>query len=271
MEKIILLIAAVSFLFNQPKSTSPPAGPGEKVSLTIVYNNVPSDTRLTTAWGFSCFIEGTEKTILFDTGGDGSILLSNMKKLKLNPKNVDAVILSHIHGDHVGGLWSLLQKNNKTIVYLPESFPNSFKQRAEKMCKGVISVSQPIEICKNVWSTGELGRWMREQSLVINTRVGLVIVTGCAHPGIVNITREAKKLLKKEIYLVTGGFHLIGYSKKEITEIIRELKGLGVKKIAPSHCSGALAIELFSQAWGKDFVNLGCGAKIKIPDTKFFP
>ncbi len=237
----------------------------KEITITVTYNNIPYNKDLICAWGMSCSIEGIEKSILFDTGGDGGILLSNMEILGIDPAMIDVVVLSHIHGDHVGGLWSILEKNNKILVYLPEAFSKSFKQRASKIARKVISVDKPIKICEGVWSTGQLGTWMKEQSLVINTEDGLVVITGCAHPGIVNIVKKAKDIFQNQVYLVLGGFHLISYNESQVREIIRQLKELGVKKVGPSHCTGEIPIELFKKAWGEDFVNLGCGAKIKIP------
>jgi len=236
----------------------------QDVTITVVYNNVPYDKNLVTRWGISLFIQEGEKDILFDTGGEGTVLLSNMAKLKIDPKDIDIVVLSHIHGDHVGGLWSILEKNNKFSVYLPQSFPRNFKDRAIKMSKEVISVDEPVKICRRVWSTGELGTWMKEQSLIIDTKNGLIVITGCAHPGIVNIVKKAKDIFEKNVYLVLGGFHLMAYSENQVKELIKQLKQLGVKKVGPSHCTGGRPIELFKQAWGKDFFELGCGAKIKI-------
>jgi 7,8-dihydropterin-6-yl-methyl-4-(beta-D-ribofuranosyl)aminobenzene 5'-phosphate synthase len=78
------------------------------ISITIVYDNNPYKKGLETAWGFSCIVRGTEKTILFDTGGDGSLLIRNMKALGIDPKEIDLIFLSHIHRDHVGGLWNVI-------------------------------------------------------------------------------------------------------------------------------------------------------------------
>ncbi len=235
------------------------------ITITVVYNNVPYNKDLTCVWGFSCFIEGLEKNILFDTGGDGKILLFNMKKLDINPDEIDAVVLSHIHGDHVGGLWSILEENNKILVYLPQLFPTSFKDRASRIAREIISVTKPIQICEGVWSTGQLGTWIKEQSLVINLDEGLIVITGCAHPGIVNIVKRAMDMFQNQVYLVFGGFHLISYTESQVREVISQLKELGVRKVGPSHCTGGRPIELFKEAWGKDFINLGCGAEIKIP------
>ncbi len=93
------------------------------MTMTILYDNNPYDHRLKTAWGFSCLIEFKGKAILFDTGRDGRILLENMKILNKDPKAINTVILSHIHGDHTGGLESLLREKSNSRIYVPESFP----------------------------------------------------------------------------------------------------------------------------------------------------
>jgi 7,8-dihydropterin-6-yl-methyl-4-(beta-D-ribofuranosyl)aminobenzene 5'-phosphate synthase len=241
------------------------AATGSDLRLTILFNNVPCDARLTTGWGFSCVVHGTEKNILFDTGGNGDVLLSNMEKLQVSPQDLDLVVLSHVHGDHTGGLQSLLSKNAHVTVYLPSSFPQRFKDDIKHKNANVVSVDEPMEICKGVYSSGEMGHGIREQCLILKTREGLVIITGCAHPGIVNMVKHAKKWFKDEIYLVIGGFHLMGDNEREVKEIIAELRQIGVKKIAPSHCTGEGPIELFKKAWGQDFLRSGCGAVIKIP------
>ncbi len=235
-----------------------------ELTLTVVYNNVPFNQDLKTAWGKAVFIKGMEKSILFDTGGDGSILLFNMKKLKIDPTEIDIVFLSHIHYDHVGGLDAFLRENNEALICLPSSFPDNFKNKVKNKSVKLSSIKEAEEICENVWSTGELGTSIKEQSLVLNTPKGLVVITGCAHPGIVEIVKFVKNYFKKNIYMVLGGFHLISLSESEIIEIINELKKLRVKKIAPSHCSGEKAIELFKEAWGEGFVESGCGAEIRI-------
>jgi len=234
------------------------------LTITVVYNNVPYDSRLSTAWGISCFIGGLEKTILFDTGGNGQILLANMEKTGIAPKEVEIVFLSHIHEDHVGGLWDFLQKNDQVTVYAPESFPKGYKDRIKAAAGRVIPVRDETKICEDAWSTGEMGPGVKEQSLIINTEKGLVIITGCAHPGIVNIARQSKNMLRKEIYLLAGGFHLMNYNEEQINDIIKQLKQLEVKNVAPSHCTGNEAIRIFREKWGKNFLDFGCGAKIKI-------
>ena len=120
----------------------PDLGRGEEMTLTVVYNNLPYNRNLKTSWGNACLIEGEEETILFDTGGDGSILLSNLKELKIDPSDIDVVVLSHIHGDHIGGLWKFLEENSKIRVYFPHSFPQSFKDKVRSCGAEAISVSK---------------------------------------------------------------------------------------------------------------------------------
>ena len=259
VHKKIFIVTLLSLLIPVTAHT-------QNISFTILYNNVPYNQNLTTAWGFSCLIEGLEKTILFDTGGDGGILLSNMEKLKVDPQKIDVVVISHIHWDHRGGLLDFLDKNNKVTVYLPISLPQDFKEKVRRKGAKVVSVHNPVRICGNVHSTGELGTGIKEQSLVIDTPKGLIIVTGCAHPGVVNIVRSAQGLLKEErIRLALGGFHLLVYSEPQVKKIIKDLKAIGVKKVGPSHCTGGRPVELFREAWGEDFFDLGCGARLEIP------
>ena len=109
-----------------------------------------------------------------------------------------------------------------------------------------------------------MGDRIKEQSLVINTRRGIVVVNGCSHPGIVQIVRKAMKIIDKKIYLVFGGFHLIRHSENEVKKIISQFKDLGVKKVGPTHCTGNKAIQLFKDAFGKNYVKMGVGKVIKI-------
>ncbi len=209
-------------------------------------------------------MEGMEKTILFDTGGDGKKLLANMDKLRIALRTIDVVVVSHIHGDHTGGLSFLLTKNPHIMTYLPESFPESFFRETRKHGSKVVEISGPLKICNGVYSTGELGASPREQSLVVVTAKGLVIITGCAHPGIEKIVRTVKKNFGREIFLVLGGFHLTASSKEEIQAIIAKLKALGVHCVAPCHCTGETARKLFMKAFGAGFIDAGVG---KVIDT----
>jgi len=280
----ILLMAVLFLLFSSahpepapgssplPPSPSesplcePTAGVGAELRLTIVYDNNDYDPRLETKWGFSCLIEGLKKTILFDTGGDSATLLKNMKKLKIDPARIDAVVLSHIHGDHVGGLSGFLEKNSGVIVYLPRSFPKSLKDGARSIGAGVDEVSEPRELLAGVYTTGELGNGIKEQSLAIKTSKGLVVVTGCAHPGVVKIVLAARQVAAEDtIYLVIGGFHLAGAPTSRIESIVKEFRHLSVQRVGPCHCSGDETRRLFRLEYGDDYVDSGVGKRISVP------
>ena len=246
------------------------AGGTEKIEqsqlrLHVVFNNVPYKAGLKTSWGFSCLIEGLDETILFDTGGNGDILLSNMQRLGLDPEGVDAVVLSHIHTDHTGGLGAFLAHNPDVTVYMPESFPASFQQEVIRLGAATEAVSRPRQLMASVYSTGEMGWTIKEQALIVDTREGLIVITGCAHPNVADMADQAKTYLGKNIYLLMGGFHLGGSSDTEIRAIITHLKALGVKKVAPSHCTGDNAIRMFRDEWADDFVEGGLGAIIELP------
>ena len=233
-------------------------------TIKVIFNNISFNQNLKTAWGFSCFIEGFKNNVLFDTGSDGKILLENMKIMGINPESVDVIVISHNHYDHTGGLKDLLFKNSKPVVVIPESFPEIFSNNISSMGANIRTISGPTRLFENVYSSGEMNNKTTEQSLVLDTSRGLALITGCAHPKITKIVKEAKKNFKKDIYLAAGGFHLKGLSKGGIKEIITDLKQSGVKKVAPGHCTGELAILMFKKAWGENFLEGGVGALIDI-------
>jgi 7,8-dihydropterin-6-yl-methyl-4-(beta-D-ribofuranosyl)aminobenzene 5'-phosphate synthase len=238
------------------------------LTITVIYDNNPYKEALETSWGFSCLITGTEKTILFDTGADGKLLLGNMEKLAIAADSIDTVVLSHIHGDHTGGLPAFLENNPQVTLYLPKSFPEGFKNDIRKYKANLIEVEQSLKICEDVYSTGQLGIWIKEQSLIIRTDKGLVIITGCAHPGIVKIVNTTKELLKDDVLLVMGGFHLEWASAGKIEKIISTFKQLGVRYVGPCHCSGDKARTLFEKHFGENYINIGAGKVITIADLQ---
>ena len=186
----------------------------------IVYDN-DEGKGLKNGWGFSVYIEANEKKILFDTGDNGEALLNNLKKLSIDPKKIGIIFISHGHGDHTNGLQVALQETKMPKLYIPAS-----ASMLESMAKGkaeVIKISEPVEISKGIWSTGEL-RGI-EQSLVVKTDKGNVVICGCSHPGLENIIESAKKFGK--VYGVIGGFH--GFSELEALN--------NIKLIAPCHCT----------------------------------
>ena len=238
------------------------------IKIEVLYDNNSYRKGLMTGWGFSCLITGAKKTILFDTGGNANVLTNNMQELEIDPKDIDIIILSHIHGDHVGGLGSILEKNPKLTVYLPESFPDRFKSDVTKYGAKIIEVDKPLTIDNMVYSTGQLGTSIKEQSLIVRTDKGMIVITGCAHPGIVTIVKRAKEIIKDDVLLVLGGFHLTGRSKDEIEKIILSFRKLGVHYVGPCHCTGYTARKSFEKAFKDNFITVGAGKVIEVGDMK---
>lgn len=230
----------------------------------IVFDNHPYAEKMKTGWGFSCLVRGAEKTILFDTGSDGKILLDNLNVLGFSPDDIDTVLLSHIHKDHTGGLNVLLQRKPGLAVWLPDSFPDEFKESVEQNKGSVHSVSGPESLCPGVHTTGVIDGWIREQSLYVESPKGVILITGCAHPRIVKILSEVRRQSEQPVYLVMGGFHLAGFEENEVRSIISFFKDNGVQKAGPAHCTGDEAIRLFKKEFQAGFLDIGAGRRLTI-------
>ena len=233
-----------------------------RVKLTIVYDNNTTEKSLQADWGFSCLVQGFDRSILFDTGTKPEILQHNMGKLGIQPSLIDCVFLSHFHKDHTGGLSALIELNPEIEVWLPEFFPEDFKARIIASGSSTVEVTNHHKICEGVFTTGIIEGWIKEQSLVLEASNGLVVVTGCAHPRLINILSKVKNLFDKNIYAALGGFHLAGFQNNELVEVFRKLKTLGVQKIGPCHCTGDNALMMFSSAYKEDFIEVGVGREI---------
>ena len=212
------------------------------MKITILYDNTVFQNDLKSDWGFSCLIEAHNKTILFDTGSDGSLLLENMKKLKIQPSSIDDVFISHAHFDHIGGLSAFLNENNQVNVYVPVSL------RSVRNAKKVIHVDKPLELYENFFSTGKLENI--EQSMSVKTDKGLVLVVGCSHPKMKNILDTASQFGK--IHAIIGGLH--GFDEYEL------FKDLDI--ICPTHCTQH--IEEIKTLYPKKYSEGGTGRIINL-------
>ena len=211
------------------------------MKITIIYDNSVYIEGLQSDWGFSCLVEvETMPGILFDTGARGSILLSNMKKLNINPDNIDIVFISHPHFDHTGGLAAFLEVNSNVMVYVPSGF------RGIRSVKKVVSVTESKKIGENVFSTGELNGI--EQSLAVRTEKGVVLVTGCSHPPMKDIIEAASTYGK--VYAIVGGLH----ATTEF-ELFKDFD-----YIAPAHCTQHK--ERIKSLYPEKYVTCGTGKEI---------
>ncbi|MFW6124296.1 MAG: MBL fold metallo-hydrolase [Acidobacteriota bacterium] len=234
-------------------------GEAQEVTFISVFDNYKINPELKTSWGFSTVIKTPQEILLFDTGGDSDILIFNMEKMNIDLQSIDKVFISHIHKDHVGGLKGFLEKNPDVTVFIPSSFPDSIRNMITKQGAEFVNVSGPQKISDFAFSTGELSGPPQEQSLIINTKKGLIVVNGCSHPGIINIVKKAKEMFpQREICLVMGGFHHPPMS------VVQGFRELSVKKAAPSHCTGDPVREAFRREYKEDFIEYGVGKIVEI-------
>ncbi len=231
-----------------------------KLSLTVAFDNIAFTSGMKTAWGYSCFIETEKDCVLFDTGSNGSILLDNLENLNLTPQSVNKIVISHTHWDHLDGLNEFLQVNKDVTVCLPNSATSFAEKKIVSVGAHIERVKTPKEVSPGIYSMGELDGVVPEQSIAIHTSKGMVLLTGCAHPGIISIVKQAKSLFPDEdTYLLMGGFHLKDHHHTEIEEIVGFIKDVGVQNVAPSHCTGETAIDVFRERFQEKFVQAGLG------------
>jgi 7,8-dihydropterin-6-yl-methyl-4-(beta-D-ribofuranosyl)aminobenzene 5'-phosphate synthase len=228
------------------------------ISIKIIYDNCRADESFQEGWGFSCLVDMGSRKILFDTGADAEAFFSNLQKFGIRCDEITDVVYSHKHSDHITGCEELITKlKPDSRLFVPKKFP--LKKLSPHLQIEVVEDFKEID--SEVYSLVLKGGWfLYEQALIIETQKGLVIITGCAHPGIVHLLQEVQKRLKKPIHLVLGGFHLFRNRQGHIDEIVSQFKALKVHSAAPCHCSGKLAIDCFQQAFQDHFYKIGTGS-----------
>ncbi|MEM2121586.1 MAG: MBL fold metallo-hydrolase [Candidatus Woesearchaeota archaeon] len=238
-----------------------------EVRIKIIYNDFLDQSLKNKEFfrpdhGFSALVELPNAKILFDTGQNYDVLLTNMINFDLNPKDINFIFLSHYHKDHYGGLFDFLKQNYNLTVFLTKDFKEDFKNRIVNSGASLVEIKKLSTLFGNVATTGPMGSLIREQSMIIMTSRGAVILTGCAHQGLLDLVNSIK-IFEQNILAVIGGFHLFEKTHEETKIIAENLKNLGVNFVVPLHCSGEFARNTFKEVFKEGFMDAGLGSIIE--------
>lgn len=287
---IVLSVACASLL---------PLDAQQAARITVLYDAFGPPSELTKDWGYASLVEYGGRRILFDTGNDARIFERNVSRLGVDLSRLDAVIVSHRHGDHTTGLEYLLRKNPTVTIHAPRegaqfrgSAPPAFFAPHEglpsdlRYFDGEVPqrwrsgspwpdarfdiVTETREILPGffvltVQSQKPGTMEMNEVSLAVRTPRGLAVVVGCSHPGVEKIL-EAAARIDSRLHLVTGGFHLVQTAPDEVARVAGLLRDtLKVERVAPGHCTSELGFAVFLDRFGDRFVRAGLGSTIPLP------
>ncbi len=230
--------------------------------ITILYDN-RAQAPAKEGWGFSALVEVRERKILFDTGADRLVLEHNVRHLEVELSKLTDLFLSHPHCDHVGGLSHVLEKAKGVHIWAPYVMGDYLRPRTRRAKAELTLVKGPRCLGEGLWSTGTMGRGVKEQGLVVATEEGPVLITGCAHPGIVRMAARAAKIVGERFRLVLGGFHLARLSPDELARLAEDLQALAVS-VAPGHCTGREASETLLTAFPEG-QGLSVGLSLELP------
>jgi len=225
-----------------------------KLSLTVLNDNEPGP-RLLNAWGWSVLVSTESWRILFDAGPDPSILGYNASKLGEDLSSIDAVFLSHHHGDHSGGLEYVARVKPGAPVYAPPGRTGYI----ESLGLRPLVVEKPTRIAVDAWSTGPLKAWgLWEHSLVVLVEgLGAVVIVGCSHPGVDRLVEEASRITGAKVHMVIGGFH------SPSTRSLDRLAGMA-SIICPAHCSGYHAKQYVASKYPGKYCSVRTGSIIEL-------
>jgi len=231
------------------------------MKIQIIFDKDRVDERLCAGWGVAYLVNGS---LLFDTGEKGDYLIRNMHALGVEVDAIKSVVVSHNHWDHWGGLQGLLDANSAPKVYACTDVIENLKKRGTVCTK--VEVTDFCEIENDIYTSGCVRTpydkgIIFEQSIALKTPQGISLLCGCAHPGIVEVVKQAKSRFPGEpIHALLGGFHLMNTEPRIIRNVIEELKKHGVALIGPSHCTGFEAQQLLKEAFGDNFLAVKAGA-----------
>jgi 7,8-dihydropterin-6-yl-methyl-4-(beta-D-ribofuranosyl)aminobenzene 5'-phosphate synthase len=257
------LILSLSTLTAREPVLNRGDSPETTVRVTIIYDNYQDDESLPTDWGFACLVEYQGNKLLFDAGRDAALYQKNMATLDIHPEEIPSLFISHAHGDHTAGLPWIIKKNPSVKCYLPSAYADELRSKDALPANGV-GLAAPTHLYGPYYSTGDSFEAFREQGLVIKTAQGGILITGCGHPGAVEMLTKAEKELGIEIHTLIGGLHLMRSSDKELDQLSVSLKELGIRNICPTHCTGDQSIAYFRDVFGEGYIQGGTGKEILI-------
>jgi len=292
---LLLLVGCTATLSAAGMPNAAPA----QARITVLYDAFGKPSTMQKDWGYAALVEYAGKRILFDTGNNPEILAHNAKAKGIDLSKLDFVVMSHRHGDHMGGLAYLLRVNPTVKIYAPrEGFgvygadlPSTFYRKdpslpaEQRYYDGAPPdimrfgsawpganfqlVDKNTEIVPNVHlialisdKPGTLE--LRELSLAINTPDGMVIVVGCSHPGIDKIVATASTI-NPRIRLIAGGFHLVVAGDSDIDKLVAALRDtFKVEYVAPGHCTGEPAFTTLKKAFADRYLYAGLGTTLEL-------
>jgi len=236
--------------------------------IKVIFDNL-AEQDFISAWGFSVFLENSKgESILFDTGSAFGVWKRNADMLGVDLEDFTNVFLSHFHWDHIGGAIDIAKHSKiKKHFIITEGFSKVFIKELVGSNHEVSLAVEPYRFSESFISTGGLDTGIippKEHSLIAYDESDYILVVGCSHPGIVEIVEFAERLTRKAPKLVIGGFHLINRSDEEIAVIAEELLKLGVRYVAPCHCTGERGREIFKEIWEDRFIDARAGKVIEI-------
>lgn len=242
------------------------------IKTTIIYDNNLAVRGLQNGFGFSCLLEYDNKKIIFDTGGNRLAFFNNLQKLNILLDTITHIIFSHQHWDHTAGFEEVISRlNNDCKIYVPFKFDYNLlskisKEKKLNLIKDITPIDDNLFLITLKGSSCVIKECFSvyEQSLVINRDSGSIVLTGCGHPGIKNILRTVQRKLVSNTDWVIGGFHLHRSFTRTIEDVVNEFNLLGVKNVAPCHCTGQKAVSIFKNKLINKIHEIGTGSIIYI-------
>jgi 7,8-dihydropterin-6-yl-methyl-4-(beta-D-ribofuranosyl)aminobenzene 5'-phosphate synthase len=293
MSRLNLAIACVMVMIFVRAEAQQPA------KITILYDAFGPESALEKDWGYAALVEYRGRRVLFDTGNDAEIFARNAARLGVDLTRLDAVVISHRHGDHTTGLEVVIGANPKVPIYTPREpaffksgAPSEFFARDASLPKDMHyfdgkeppavrsgtpwrqadfqMVTAQTEILPGFFVLSTTSdkpgtREMNELSLAIRTPHGLAVVVGCSHPGVEKILASAVGL-DERLYTAVGGFHLVGTPHEEIERVATLLHDtFRLQRVAPGHCTSEAGFAAFMRRFGDRFDRAGLGVALPLP------